>query len=64
MERDERYEISSQGSLVVGIPTTLTPSEKKKMIEKMFSKISGAECLILTVMEKQPGTKKCSAYPF
>jgi hypothetical protein len=37
MERDERYEISSQGSLVVGIPTTLTPSEKKKMIEKMFS---------------------------
>lgn len=37
MERNERYEVNSQGSLVVGIPTTLTPSEKTKMIEKLFS---------------------------
>lgn len=37
MERDERYEVNSQGSIVVGTPITLTPSEKKNMIEKMFS---------------------------
>ena len=37
MERDERYEVNSQGSIVVGTPVTLTPSEKKNMIEKMFS---------------------------
>lgn len=37
MERDERYEVNSQGSIVVGTPVTLTPSEKKSMIEKMFS---------------------------
>lgn len=37
MERDERYEVNSQGSIVVGTPVTLTPSEKKNMIEKMFA---------------------------
>lgn len=37
MERDERYEVNSQGSLVVGTPVTLTPSERKNMIENMFS---------------------------
>lgn len=37
MERDERYEVNAQGSIVVGTPVTLTPSEKKSMIEKMFS---------------------------
>ena len=36
MERDERYEVNSQGSIVVGTPVTLTPSEKKNVIEKMF----------------------------
>ena len=37
MERDEHYEVNSQGSIVVGTPVTLTPLEKKNMIEKMFS---------------------------
>ena len=37
MERDERYEINSQGAIVVGQPVTLTSSEKKSMIDKMFS---------------------------
>ncbi|MCU6719482.1 AAA family ATPase [Porcipelethomonas ammoniilytica] len=37
MERDERYEVNSQGSIVVGTPVTLTPSERKSMIENMFS---------------------------
>ena len=37
MERDERYEINSKGSIVVGTPVTLTSSERKTMIEKMFS---------------------------
>lgn len=37
MERDERYEVNSQGSIVVGTPVTLTPSERKNMIENMFS---------------------------
>lgn len=35
MERDERYEVNSQGSVVIGTPVTLTPSEKKTMIESM-----------------------------
>lgn len=37
MERNERYEINSEGKLVIGIPETLTPSEKKYIIEQMFS---------------------------
>ena len=37
MERDERYEVNDQGRIVVGIPETLTPSERKAMIERMFS---------------------------
>lgn len=37
MERNERYEINSKGEVVVGIPVTLKPSERKAMIEKMFS---------------------------
>lgn len=37
MERDERYEVNSQGAIVVGTPVTLTPTEKKNMIEKMFT---------------------------
>lgn len=28
MERNERYEINSEGKLVIGIPETLTHSEK------------------------------------
>ncbi|MFZ7133215.1 MAG: AAA family ATPase [Eubacteriales bacterium] len=38
MERDERYEINSQGELVVGIPVTLTPTERKTMIERLFNR--------------------------
>lgn len=37
MDRDERFEINSSGSLVVGTPVTLTPSEKKNRIEQLFS---------------------------
>lgn len=37
MERNERYEINSEGKLVIGIPETLTHSEKKYIIEQMFS---------------------------
>lgn len=37
MERDERYEVNSQGAIVVGTPVTLTSSEKKNMIERMFA---------------------------
>ena len=37
MDRDERYEIDSNGSIVTGLPITLSASEKKEMIEKMFS---------------------------
>lgn len=37
MEREERYEVNSQGSVVVGVPVTLTALERKHMIEKMFS---------------------------
>ncbi len=37
MERNERYEINSEGKLVIGIPETLTTSEKKYIIEQMFS---------------------------
>lgn len=37
MERDERYEVSSSGSVVVGTPVTLTPTERKNFIQQMFS---------------------------
>ena len=37
MEKDERYEVNSNGELVVGTPVTLTSSERKMMIEKLFS---------------------------
>lgn len=37
MERDERYEVNAQGGLVVGKPETLTSTERKRMLEKMFS---------------------------
>ena len=37
MERDERYEVSSDGRIVIGQPVTLTGKERKAMIEKMFS---------------------------
>ena len=46
MNRDERFEINSSGSLVVGIPVTLTPSEKKSRIEQLFS-INGWEYTLL-----------------
>jgi len=42
MERNERYEVNSQGELIIGEPVTLTQSERKKMIENMFS-INGWE---------------------
>ncbi|SHH44491.1 AAA family ATPase [Clostridium intestinale] len=38
MERNERYEVDNLGQIVVGNPTTLTPTEKKIMIEKVFSR--------------------------
>lgn len=37
MNRDERYEVNNLGELVVGNPTTLTPNEKKIMVEKLFT---------------------------
>ena len=46
MERDDRYEVNSQGEIVVGQPVTLSSTEKKAMIEKMFS-INGWEYTVL-----------------
>lgn len=46
MERDERYEINSEGAIVVGSPVTLTRDEKKALIEEMFS-INGWEYSLL-----------------
>lgn len=46
MERDERYEVNSAGKVVVGTPVTLSSSERKAMIEKMFS-INGWKYTIL-----------------
>ena len=46
MERDERYEVSSDGRIVIGQPVTLTGKERKAMIEKMFS-INGWKYTIL-----------------
>lgn len=46
MERDERYEVNSAGKVVVGNPITLSSSERKAMIEKMFS-INGWKYTIL-----------------
>ena len=37
MERDERYEVNSQGKLEIGTPKTLSASDRKSMIAKMFS---------------------------
>lgn len=37
MDRDERYEVNNLGELVVGNPTTFTPTERKAMIERIFS---------------------------
>lgn len=49
MERDERYEVSSGGKLVVGQPVTLTVSERRDMIERMFS-INGWTYTVLEEM--------------
>lgn len=46
MERNERYEVNSKGEIVVGNPVTLSASERKAMIEKMFS-INGWKYTIL-----------------
>lgn len=46
MERDERYEVSSDGRVVIGQPVTLSSQERKAMIEKMFS-INGWKYTIL-----------------
>ncbi|MEH7551954.1 AAA family ATPase [Bacillus altitudinis] len=46
MERDERYEINSEGTIVIGQPVTLTRNEKKALIEEMFS-INGWEYSLL-----------------
>lgn len=37
MDRDERYEVNSNGELVVGIPQTLGSNERKEMIANLFS---------------------------
>lgn len=37
MERDERYEVDLSGKIVVGIPETLSTSDRKDALEKMFS---------------------------
>lgn len=37
MERDERYEVNGAGKLIVGTPCTLTPTQRKELIQKMFS---------------------------
>lgn len=46
MERNERYEINSEGAIVVGQPVTLTTAERKALIEEMFS-INGWEYSLL-----------------
>lgn len=46
MERNERYEVSSDGRVVIGQPVTLSSQERKAMIEKMFS-INGWKYTIL-----------------
>jgi hypothetical protein len=46
MERDERYEINSEGAIVIGQPVTLTTAERKALIEEMFS-INGWEYSLL-----------------
>ena len=37
MEREERYEVNAKGALEVGVPRTLTPQERKQMVEELFS---------------------------
>ena len=46
MERDERYEVNSEGKVVVGTPETLSSEERKTMIENMFS-INGWKYTVL-----------------
>ncbi|MDY0280941.1 MAG: AAA family ATPase [Salinivirgaceae bacterium] len=46
MDRDERYEINSEGAIVVGVPEMLTAAERKTLIEEMFS-INGWEYSLL-----------------
>lgn len=46
MEKNERYEVNQAGQLVVGEPTTLSPSDRKGFIEKMFS-INGWQYTLL-----------------
>lgn len=47
MERDKRFEVSSDGNLVIGEPITLKAKERKVLIEKMFS-INGWNYELLT----------------
>lgn len=37
MNKDERYEIDSNGSMVTGLPESLTQAERKQIIREMFS---------------------------
>ena len=56
MEINERYEINSNGELVIDEPDTLSESQRKEIIEKMFNqngwnyelleKITGSHYLI------------------
>ncbi len=46
MEREDRYEVDSHGTIVVGQPVTLSATERKEMIAKMFL-INGWEYTIL-----------------
>lgn len=46
MEKNERYEVNQAGQLVVGEPTTLSTSDRKSFIEKMFS-INGWQYTLL-----------------
>ena len=50
MERDERYEVNSEGKVVVGTPETLSSEERKTMIENMFS-INGWKYTVLQDFE-------------
>lgn len=50
MEINERYEVNSQGKYVVGTPEVLSSSERRDMIEKMFS-INGWTYTLINAIE-------------
>ena len=49
MKREERYEVCSDGRIVIGEPVTLSPEERKVMIERLFS-INGWKYTLLQMI--------------